>query len=112
MTHLALHGCVRNMDPYAQHLLKTSQHPIFKFRRQWMRATALRQHIEAEQRQKKMTDEFKSEPVARGCSVRRRAVIDPHLFAEMEHYNKARVTDTLSDIQAEAPALFPVREKI
>ena len=77
-----------------------------------MRQTALRQHIEAEARQKKITDEFKSDPVRRGSSVRRRAVIDHHLAAEMEHYNRAPITKQLGDIQAEAPALFPVREKI
>jgi hypothetical protein len=110
MTHLALHGCVRGMDPYAQHLLKTSDHPIFKFRRAWMRSTALQQHLEAEARQAKITNEFKQEPVRRGAAVRRRTVLDPHLMAEMEHYNGMPITEQLSEIKAEAPALFPRRE--
>jgi hypothetical protein len=112
VTHLSLYGCIRNMDPYAQHVLKTSDHPIMVFRRTWMRQTALRQHMEAESRQKKITEEFKKEPVRRGASVRRRAVLDSHLAAEIEHYNKAPITDQLSDIAAEAPALFPIRDKI
>jgi hypothetical protein len=112
VTHLSLYGCIRNMDQYAQHVLKTSDHPIMVFRRTWMRQTALRQHMDAEKRQKKITDEFKQEPVARGASVRRRAVLDSHLAAEIEHYNKAPITDQLSDIAAEAPALFPIRDKI
>ena len=110
MQHIALYGCVRNADPYVQHLLKTSNHPILRFRRNWMRRTALKQHMEAEARQKKITDEFKTEPVRRGASVRRRAVIDSHLAAEIEHYNKAPIKEQLSDIKAEAPGLFPKRE--
>lgn len=112
MTHLALHGCVRNMDPYAQHVLKTSDHPLMVFRRTWMRQTALRQHLDAEARQEKINDEFKRDPVRRGASVRRRAVIDHHLAAEMEHYNKLPLKQQLSDIKAEAPAIFPRREII
>jgi len=112
MTHLSLYGCVKGMDEYAKHVLKTSDHPLMVFRRTWMRETALRQHLDAEARQKKITDEFKSDPVRRGASVRRRAVIDHHLAAEMEHYNKTPITKQLNDIKAEAPALFPVRETI
>ena len=108
--HLSLYGCVRNMDAYAQHVLKTSDHPLMVFRRTWMRKTALRQHLDAEARQKKITDEFKTDPVRRGASVRRRAVFDSHLAAEIEHYVRAPIKEQLSDIKAEAPALFPKRE--
>jgi hypothetical protein len=108
--HLSLYGCIRQMDEYAKHVLKTSDHPLMVFRRTWMRATALQQHLEAEARQKKITEEFKTEPVRRGASVRRRAVIDHHLAAEIEHYNNAPIKEQLSDIKAEAPALFPRRE--
>ena len=110
VAHLSLYGCVRNMDAYAQHVLKTSDHPLMVFRRTWMRETALKQHLEAEARQKKITDEFKTDPVRRGASVRRRAVLDCHLAAEIEHYNKAPIKEQLSDMKAEAPALFPRRE--
>ena len=77
-----------------------------------MRATALKQHLDAEARQKKITSEFKQDPVRRGSSVRRRAVIDHHLAAEMEHYNGLSLRDEkhLRDIKAEAPAMFPRRE--
>jgi hypothetical protein len=110
MMNIAVHGCVRHMDPYAQHLLKTSNHPILRFRREWMRAVALRQHLDAEARQKKITEEFKEDPVRRGASVRRRTVLDHHLVSEMEHYNKKPIKEQLSDIKAEAPALFPRRD--
>ena len=110
VTHLSLYGSIRQMDEYAKHVLKTSDHPLMVFRRTWMRQTALKQHLDAEARQKKITEEFKTDPVRRGASVRRRAVIDSHLAAEIEHYNKAPIKEQLSDMKAEAPALFPRRE--
>jgi hypothetical protein len=77
-----------------------------------MRQTALRQHLEAEARQKEINREFKGEPVRRGAGVRRRAVIDHHLAAEMAHYNGAPIKDEahLRSIKAEAPDIFPKRE--
>ena len=43
MKHLGLFGCVKNMEPFALHMLKTSEHPLLQFRRTWMRQVALRQ---------------------------------------------------------------------
>src|SRR5678815_4920785 len=87
MRHLALFGCCKNLDSYALHMLKTSEHPVLRFRRDWMRREALKQHLEAEARQKKANDQFKRVPLNRKASMRQTAVIDPHLNAEMLHYN-------------------------
>jgi hypothetical protein len=75
-------------------------------------ATALRQHLEAERRQKKLNDQFKKEPFKRGSNMRKTAVIDEHLSAEMLHYNQTEWSDKkfLGNVRAEAPAIFPKRE--
>jgi hypothetical protein len=112
MQHLALYGCCKNLDPYALHMLKTSEHPILRFRRDWMRREALKQHLEAERNQKKLNDGFKRVPLNRGSSMRQSAVIDQHLNAEMLHYSGAQWQDKgfMRDVKAEAPAIFPKRE--
>ncbi len=108
MQHLALFGCVKNMDAFAQHMLKTSEHPVLRFRRQWMRKVALKQHLEAEQRQKQINDQRKARPDAKLSDMRREAVIDPHLSAEMLHYNDVTWNDKnfVGAVRAEAPAIF------
>lgn len=112
MEHIALYGCVKNLDPYALHLLKTSQHPILRFRRDWMRRTALRQHLDAEKRQKKMNAEFKAIPRNKGAAIQQSAVVDTVLADEMRHYGKTTWNDKsfLRSVRAEAPAIFPKRE--
>jgi hypothetical protein len=114
MAHLSLYGCVKNMDPYAQYLLKTSEHPVFRFRRNWMRATALRQHLEAERRQVKRNDVFKGVILDKKATIRQEAVLDPHLAQEMRHYNGASLNDKtfLGDLRREAPNIFPRRNAI
>lgn len=113
MTHLSLYGCCKNMDPFALHMLKTSQHPILRFRRDWMRRTALKQHLDAEKRQEKINGTFKGVPLSTGCkTMRQEAIIDNVLADEMRHYNGAPITEKahLRAIRAEAPAIFPKRE--
>ena len=110
MSHIANFGCIKNMDAFAQHMLKTSEHPIMRFRRDWMRRIALQQHLEAEKRQDKMNKAFKAIPRARGSSVMQEAVLDPHLAGEMRHYANAEITEMKGAIKAEAPAIFPRRE--
>lgn len=112
MQHLAMFGCVKGLDSFALHMLKTSEHPVLRFRRDWMRREALRQHLEAERRQKKLNDKFKHEPFRRGSNMRKTAVVDEHLSAEMLHYNKTEWSDKkfVSNVRAEAPAIFPKRE--
>lgn len=113
--HLSMFGCVKNMDAFAIHMLKHSEEPILRFRRDWMRRTALQQHLDAEERQKKINDQFKREPYRKGASMRKAAVVDPHLVAESTHYNKeASWNDRkfLGDVRREAPDIFPKREGI
>lgn len=112
MQHLAQFGCIKNADPYVQHMLKTSEHPLLRFRRDWMRREALRQHLEAERRQVKICDQFKRETFKRGANMRKTAVVDEHLSAEMLHYNKTDWQDKkfVGNVKAEAPAIFPKRE--
>jgi hypothetical protein len=112
MENLSLYGNISRMDSYAVHLLKTSEHPLLRFRRGWMRRTALKQHLDAERRQKKINEQFKSEPYDKKASIRKAAVIDPHLASEMRHYNNASWNDKafIGDVRREAPAIFPKRD--
>ncbi len=115
MRHLSLYGCLKNADPLVQHMLKHSEEPILRFRRDWMRRTALRQHLNAEYRQKKINDQFKHEPFRKGATMRKSAVVDPTLAATSTHYNKeASWNDRkfLGDVKREAPAIFPNREAV
>ena len=113
MQHLSLYGCVKNADPFVQHMLKHSEEPILRFRRDWMRQTALRQHLDSERRQKKRNDAFKNLPYAKGSTIRQMAVVDPHLAATSTHYNKSASwndREFLDDVRREAPDIFPKRE--
>ncbi len=110
--HLAQFGCVKHADPMVQHMLKNSQDPLLRFTRDWMRREALRQHLEAERNQKKINDQRRSNPDAKLSDMRRSAVIDPHLSAEMLHYGKTQWQDKgfMRSVKAEAPAIFPKRQ--
>jgi hypothetical protein len=115
MRHLSMFGCVKNMEPFALHMLKHSQEPILRFRRDWMRRTALRQHLDSEKRQQKINDQFRHEPYRKSASMRKAAVIDPHLAAESLHYNQGASWNDrkfLGAVRAEAPAIFPQREAV
>lgn len=111
MRHLGLFGCVKNMEPFALHMLKTSEHPLLRFRRTWMRAVALRQVLDAEKRQKKINDQFKDEPVRRGATVRRAAVIDPYYAAVMpkQHGTTWNDKDFVGSVREANPQIFPRR---
>ena len=109
MRHIALFGCVKNADPLVQHMLKTSEEPILRFRREWMRAVALRQHLEAERRQGKINEQRKAIPDAKLPNMRRSAVVDSHLSSEILHYNQSATWNDkkfLGDVKREAPAIF------
>jgi hypothetical protein len=111
MSHIAQFGCIRNMDPFAQHMLKTSEHPLLRFRRTWMRQVAIQQCKEAHKRQSKINDQFKDEPVRRGASVRRAAVIDPYFMADMAKRHNASWNDKefIGSVKEGNPAIFPRR---
>lgn len=111
MRNLALHGQVKHMDPYAIHMLKTSQHPVLRFRRTWMRREALRQCREAEREQKVMNAQLAREPVRRGASVRRAAVLHPYYAEQMLHAHNTSWNDRdfVGSVRRDSPALFPKR---
>lgn len=111
MNHLAHFGCVKGMDPYALHLLKTSSHPLLRARRDWMRREALRQCLEAHKRQQKINDDFAREPLNKRATWRRCAVIDPYFAEEMQRRHGATWSDQdfLGSVREANPKLFPDR---
>ena len=104
MRHIALFGCVKGMDPLALHMLKKSPHPVLRFRRQWIRRTALEQHLEAERNQKKIIQKRQS-----GNSTHYAGEIDAHLFEEMRHYNREPFAEYRKQVKQEAPQFFHAR---
>lgn len=114
MAHLSQRGCIKDMDAYAQHILKTSDHPLMIARRTWMRREALRQCLQAHANQKQITKEFKTEPYSPKASVRRATVIDPWMSEDMRRRHKASWNDKdfLGFVRREEPQLFPERDTI
>lgn len=106
MQNLALYGRIRNSDPYLQHLVKTSDHPVMRFRRRWMRQEAIRQLRAARQNQTKLNET--REPSRRGGDIRRLAVIDPYLKEEMAYRHGTQWNDPgfIKSVREEAPKLF------
>lgn len=113
MQRLSLQGTVKGMDSYALHMLKTSQHPLLRFRRSWMRSEALRQCLEAEKEQKVMNNQLAKEPVRRGA-IRRAAVLHPYFADKMRKTHNASWSDKdfVGSVRRDSPALFPKRETI
>lgn len=111
MEHLSAFGCVKNMDPVAIHMLKTSQHPILRFRRNWMRRTALKQVQEATARQVKMNSELAKVPNQKGSTIRQAACIDPWIAEDMRRRHNAQFSDKdfTGFVKREEPAMFPKR---
>lgn len=111
MDHIGMHGCIKNADPFVQHMVKHSQHPILRFRRWWMRSTALRQRQEAEKRQVYISDNFKNESKDRTKTMRRTAMIDPYFMAEMSKRHNASWNDKgfRKSVREANPSLFPKR---
>jgi hypothetical protein len=110
MHHLELYGCVKNMDPLAIHLLKTSNHPVLRYRREWMRAEALRQVLEAHREQPKMNKLVADEPVNKKSAFRQSALIHPYFKAEMAHRHKTNWNkDFIRSVRKGTPDLFPKR---
>jgi hypothetical protein len=101
MRHISLFGCVKNMEPFALHMLKNSPHPVLRFRRNWMRQVALKQHLEAERNQKKIIQKRQDR-----TSTKYAGEIDSHLFDEMRHYNKAPFAEYRKQVKQEAPKFF------
>ena len=112
MEHLGLFGCVKNLDPYALHLLKTSEHPLMIARRNWMRAEALRQCLEAHAEQTEMSKELASDVWNKKASIRKSAVIHPYFMDDLRrnHNGSMRDKDFVGFVKREQPEMFPKRE--
>jgi hypothetical protein len=114
MEHLSLYGNIQRMDSFAQHLLKTSEHPLMVARRTWMRQTALKQCLESQARQKKMSATLKQIPHPKGVSFRHEGVVDPTLAESMRRTHKAEWGDPdfKNFVKREEPDLLPKRETV
>jgi hypothetical protein len=110
MAHLAKYGFVKNMDPYALHLLKHSNHPLLRFRRAWIRAEALRQCQEAHRQQPAMNQHLAGRSLDRRSTLRCEAIIHPWFKAEMERrHNTTWDRDFRASVREAHPGLFPRR---
>lgn len=110
--HFSLHGCIKHMDEFAKYILKTSQHPIMRHRRAWIRAENLRQYDEAIAEQKQANGVFKEQPYNKKSDFRQAALIVPYLNERMKRDHKATWGDKdfLGFVRREEPQLFPERE--
>jgi hypothetical protein len=112
MEHLSMYGCVKNMDPFAIHVLKTSQHPLMRFRRDWMRREALKQCIEATKEQQLANKQLAAIPHPKGMNARQDASVRPWLVQDMARRHKAdwHDPDFLRYVKREEPNIFPKRD--
>jgi hypothetical protein len=110
MRHIRDFGFVKNMEPMALHILKTSEKPLVANFRDWMRRTALKQAREAERTQKRMNDEF-SHTSYRPGNMRRAAVIHPYYAAKAvqngDSWNDGKF---VGRVRRDNPRCFPRRE--
>lgn len=113
MEHLSLYGDISRMDPFAIHMVKHSQHPLMRFRRTWMRATALRQLQESTARQEKNNEALASVPRVKGKSIQQEASLDPFMAADMRRRHKTTWNDPdfLGFVRREEPGIFPKRDE-
>lgn len=111
MRHIEDFGCVKNMESFALHILKTSENPSVIAMRRWMRRTAYQQAKEAEREQKVMNDQFAQEPYNKRVELRRRAVVHPYFATKaVQQGHSWGDKDFLGYIQKENPKVFPKRE--
>ena len=114
MRHIALYGCVRNMDSMSLHILKTSENPATHAMRTWMRWKALQQVRRAEKEQVRLNQQIADAPVARRATLRRCASIAPY-FAEqmrMTHNASWGDPDFVGSVREAQPKMFPSRTAI
>jgi len=112
MSHLGLYGCIKNLDPYAQHILKTSNHPLMVARRTWMRQEALRQCLEAHAEQKEMSKELAGDVWNKKAAIRKSAVIHPYFIDDLKqkHNGSFKDKEFVKFVKREEPQMFPRRE--
>jgi hypothetical protein len=104
---------VKNMEPMALHILKTSQKPLVVAFRGWMRRAALRQALRVEREQKRMDEELAADPYARRSSWRRRAVVHPYYVEKAtQQGHRFNDQDFVGFVQRENPKVFPKRDCI
>jgi hypothetical protein len=114
MHHIGWKGSIKSADPYIQYLVKTSDHPLLRFRRHWIRATALRQALEAAPEQRKMGQQLAQMPARRGELMRQTGIIHPHYAEDMRRRHNASLNDPdfLKFVKREEPAMFPPRQAV
>ena len=109
--HIRDYGFVKNMDPMALHILKTSEKPLVSSFRDWMRRTALAQAREAERSQKRMNEEFAHTEYSRRSALRRQAVIHPYYASKAvqqgESWNDKKF---IGRVRRDNPKCFPQRD--
>ena len=111
MRHIEDYGFVKNMDPMALHILKTSQNQLVSTFRDWMRVTALRQHREAQREQKRMNDEFAHTSYSPKSSLRRTAVIHPYYAGKaVQNGDSWNDKKFVGRIKRDNPNCFPKRD--
>jgi hypothetical protein len=111
LRHIQTFGFVKNMDPMALHILKTSEKPIVAAFRHWMRRTAVQQAKEAEREQKKMNDEFAQEEYSRKSPIRRCAVVHPYYASKaVQQGDSWNDKKFLGRLKRDNPKCFPERE--
>lgn len=109
--HIRDYGFVKNMEPMALHILKTSEKPLVSRFRDWMRRTAIAQALEAEREQKRMNDEFAHTEYSRKSALRRQAVIHPYYAAKATHQGDSwNDRKFIGKVRRENPKCFPQRE--
>lgn len=110
LRHIRDFGFVKNMEPMALHILKTSEKPLVASFRDWMRRTALKQAREAESEQKRMNDEFSHTSYKSG-NIRRTAVIHPYYASKAvqngDSWNDGKF---VGRVRRDNPRCFPRRE--
>jgi hypothetical protein len=113
MRHLQDFGFIKNMEPMALHILKTSQKPIVAGFRDWMRRTAIAQAQQAEREQKRMNDEFAHTEYKSRNNFRRSAVIHPY-YATKAVKQGASWNDPkfVGRIKRDNPRVFPKRDAV
>lgn len=109
--NLEVHGQIKNMDPMAQHLLKTSDRPLLRWMRTWMRETAIRQAMQAEREQKKLNAQVNGSTWNKG-SLRLTASLAPYYAAQMPkmHGTTWNDKDFIGSVREGNPKIFPKRD--
>lgn len=111
LAHIEQFGFVKNMDPFALHILETSQNPSVVAMRHWMRREALKTFYRAQARQLKMNQEIADEPYNKRAGLRRSAVIDPYFTDKAVQQGHAwGDKDFVGRVKRDNPRCFPKRE--